>query len=89
MEHSEENVKKFNEMRNQINNNTQNVFISNQVMMCTMILTELSEDINLVIDAINDGKHGIIHPQLITPRILITELRESEETFWGEISNSF
>ena len=45
-----------------------------------MILTELSKDINLVIDVINDGKHGIIHPQLLTPRILITELREFEET---------
>ena len=38
-------------MRNQINNNTLNLSISNQITMCTMILTKLSEDINLVINA--------------------------------------
>ena len=79
MEHSKENIDNFNKMKYQINNNTRNLFISNQITACTMILQELSEDVNLIIDAINDGKHGIIHPQLLTPRILIDELREIEE----------
>ena len=54
MEYSKENVESFNKMTNRINNNTRNILISNQITMCTMILGELSEDINLVIDAIND-----------------------------------
>lgn len=66
-------------MRDEINNNMQNLFISNQITMCTMLWDELSEHINLIIDAINDGKHGIIHPQLLTPRILIVELKEFED----------
>lgn len=37
--------------------------------MCAMISDELSEDEYLVIDAMNDGKHGIIHPKLLIPRI--------------------
>ena len=42
-------------------------------------ITEYSEDINLIIDAINDGKHGIAHTQILTPEILIQELRTLEE----------
>ena len=80
MEHSKENIANFNKMKNQINNNTRNLFISNQITACTMILQELSEDVNLVIDTINDGKHGIIHPQLLTPRIFIDELKDFENT---------
>lgn len=46
-----------------------------------IVLTELSEDINTVIDAINDGKHGIIHPQVLTPSTLINELRQFEKHY--------
>ena len=42
-------------------------------------ITEYSEDLNLPIDATNDGKHGIVHPQILTPEILIQELRIPEE----------
>ena len=44
-----------------------------------MIVDELSEDINLLINAINNGKNGIVHPQLLTPDILILEMKEFEE----------
>ena len=44
-----------------------------------MIVDELSEDINLVINAINDGKNGIVYPQLLTLEILMTELKEFEK----------
>ena len=67
-------------MINHINNNTRNILISNQIIMCAMVLGELSEDSNLVIDAINDGKHEIIHPQLLTPRIFLDALKEFEES---------
>ena len=80
MEHIEENVEGFNKTTTHINNNTRNILISNQIAMCTMILRERSEDINLVIDAINDGKHGIIHRQLWTPRIFLDDLKEFEDS---------
>ena len=40
-----------------------------------MILEELSDDVTLIIDTVNDGKHGIIHPQLLTPRTFLDALR--------------
>lgn len=46
-----------------------------------LIIDELSEDINLLINAINDGKRGIIHPQVLTPQTLIDEMREFESKF--------
>ena len=51
MEHSKENMAYFNRMRKQINNDTRNLFISNQIMACAMILQELNEDVNLLIEA--------------------------------------
>ena len=43
--------------------------------MNAMLLGELSEDVNLVIDAIIDGKHRIIYPQLFTPRMFLDALK--------------
>ena len=80
MEHNKENFERFNKMIAQINNKTRNILTSNQITMCAMMLGELSEDINLVIDAINDGKHEIFHPQLLTPRIFLNALEEFEES---------
>ena len=46
--------------------------------MCTIELQELNKDINLLINAINDGKHGIIHSQLFTLEQLINEVKTLE-----------
>ena len=46
-----------------------------------MIVDELSEEINLLIKAINDGKNEIVHPQLLTLEILMVELEEFKEKF--------
>ena len=77
--HSRENVNRFNQLANGTNKNTQNLAIANQIMIFMMIINELSEDINLLINAINDGKTGIVHPQLLTPNVLILEMKEFEE----------
>ena len=42
------------------------------------MIEELQEDINILITAINDGKHGIIHPQLLMPQMLIDTINEYE-----------
>ena len=77
--HSKENVNCLNQLANGTNKNTQNLASANQITVCMMIVDELSEDINLLINAINDGKNGIVHPQLLTPDILILEMKEFEE----------
>ena len=78
-EHSRQNVEKYNRLVSQTNSNTKNIAISNQITLCTLELTELSDDVNLLIDAINDGKHGIIHPQILTPTTFMNGFREFEE----------
>ena len=34
------------------------------------MIDEKSEDIDTATNAINDGKHGIVHPQILPPAIL-------------------
>lgn len=58
---------------------TINIFISNYIASVEILIAEYSEDLNLIIDAINDGKHGIVHPQILTPDVLVRELRQIEE----------
>ena len=54
----------FNALVNATNKNIQNLQLANKLLACTITIQEISEDVNLLINAINDGKHGIIHPQL-------------------------
>ena len=42
-------------------------------------MQELSDDINLLIDSINDGKHGTIHPQILTPGTFLNALYDFEQ----------
>lgn len=81
MEPSKENLYNFDKMTALVNNNTQNLYIANHITMCAIILQVLSEDIQLLINAINDGKHGIVHPQLLTLETLLTSLKEFEDKF--------
>ena len=78
-EHSKANVERLNKMINETNTNTRSIIINNQITICTLSLQELSEDINLLIDSINDGKHGIIHPQILTPKIFLNCLYDFEQ----------
>ena len=43
------------------------------------MIDETSEDIDMAINAINDGKNGIIHPHILTPAMLKTTIKEFEE----------
>ena len=45
--------------------------LANQLLGCTISIEEISEDTNLLINAINNGKHRIVHLQLLTPKQLI------------------
>ena len=53
--------------------------LANQLLGGTISIEEIGEDTNLLINAINEGKHGIVHPQLLTPKQLIEELKKLEE----------
>ena len=43
------------------------------------MIDETNEDIDMAITAINDGKHGIVHPQILTPKILKDTIKDFEE----------
>lgn len=66
---------------NTVNNNTLNLYISNQIAICYMTLIELNEDVNTLLNAIGDGKYGIIHPQVLAPVTLINGIRYFEDHF--------
>lgn len=61
-----------------VNNNTKSNFINTKLVMGALLIDELNEDIDVAINAINDGKHGIIHPQILTPHILRKTIDEFE-----------
>lgn len=72
-------INQLNKMINSTNINAQNILMVNMITLCSIAIEEISEDINLIINAVNDGKHGILHPQILTPNILIKELQKIEE----------
>ena len=47
--------------------------------MATLLIDEMDDDVNLAINAINDGKHGVVHPQILTPKILKSAIEEFEK----------
>ena len=69
----------LNRLVNATNRNQQNMHLANQLLGCTISIEENSEDTNLLINAINDGKHGIVHPKLLAPKQLIEELKKLEK----------
>ena len=66
------------ELQGSLKKNTRNLFIASKIVTCRIIIKELQEDINTLITAINDGKHVIIHPQVLTPQKLINTINEFE-----------
>lgn len=79
-DHTSTSVSEFNNILNATNANKQNLLISNIITLCSMAINELSEEPNLIIDAINDGKREIVYPQILTPLTLIQELKQFEDT---------
>ncbi|XP_051175020.1 uncharacterized protein LOC127290481 [Leptopilina boulardi] len=80
-EQSESKTNQLNSIINSTNRNERNLLVANMIVLCSIAIEEFNDDLNLIINAVNDGKHGIIHPQILTPGMLIQQLREiSEET---------
>ena len=61
-----------------LNSVSQDSFINSKLLVAAIMIDETSEDINTAINAINDGKHGIVHPQILTPAILRATIQEFE-----------
>ena len=80
-EYSKENVERYNRLTNHTNTNTRNLFLAHQLDICSIISGEIGDDIEIIIDAINDGKHGILHPLLLQSRDLIKSLTSFEEHY--------
>ena len=72
-------IDNYNKLANKSNENTANIAMANKITILTIVISELSEDISLLINAINDGKHGIIHPQILPPSKLIEGFKQFEE----------
>ena len=49
-------------LSNGINSVSRDSFVNSKLVIAAILIDETSEDIETAINAINDGKHGIIHP---------------------------
>ena len=62
-----------------LNTVSRDSFVNSKLLITAIMIDETSEDKDMAINAINDGKHGIIHPQILTPAMLKTTIMEFEE----------
>ena len=67
-------------LSNGINKATQENFINSKLLVAAVLIDEINEDIHMETNAINDGKHGIIHPQILTPAMLKETIKEFENS---------
>ena len=54
-------------------------FVNSKLVIAAILIDETSEYIEMAINAINDGKHGIINPRILPPAILKSTLQEFEK----------
>ena len=73
----------------ELNSVAQDSFIYSKLVVATIMIDDTSEDIDIAINAINDGKHGIVHPQILTPAILRATTQEFEKKQRTRFSFSF
>ena len=59
-----------------LNTVSRDSFVNSKLLIAAIIIDETKEDTDMAINAINDGKHGIIHPQILTPAMLKTTIME-------------
>ena len=57
----------------------QDSFIDNKLLVAALMIDETSEDVDTAINAISDGKHGFVDPQILSPTILKNTIKEFEE----------
>ena len=62
-----------------VNANTLNNFVNSKLMLATLLTDEMDDDVNTAINAINDCKHGVVHPQILIPKILKSAIGEFEK----------
>ena len=67
-------------LSNGLNAVSRDSFVNSKLLIAAIMIDETSEDIDTAINSINDGKHGIIHPQILTPAMLKETLKEFETT---------
>ena len=65
-------------IRVSLNNNTRILFVASKLITCEILIEELHDDIETTLAAINNGKHRMIHPQILTPKILMDTIKEFE-----------
>ena len=52
--------------------------MASKLITCEILIEELHDDIETALAAINNGKHGIIHPQILIPKILMDTIKGFE-----------
>ena len=62
-----------------VNANTLNNFVNSKLMLATLLIDEMDDDVNIAINAINVGKDGVVHPQILKPKILKSAVEEFEK----------
>lgn len=67
-------------MGTSVNRNSRDSYINSKLFTAAIMIDETTEDINTAIDAIADGKHGIPHPQILTPAILKQTIQDFENS---------
>lgn len=72
---SEKNLK----LIGKVKDNERNIYIENQIAILSIMLIEINEDINTVTMAIAEGKHGIVHPQMLPPTTLVDGIKALEK----------
>ena len=65
-------------LSNGLNTISRDSFVNSKLVMAAIMIDETNEDIDTAINSINDGKHGIVHPQILTPTILKKTIRDFE-----------
>ena len=66
-------------LSNGLNTISRDSFVNSKLLTAAIMIDETSEGIDMAINAINDGKHGIIHPQILTPAMLKATITEFEK----------
>ena len=54
---------------------------NSKLLLAATMIDGTNEDIHMVINVINDEKHGIVHPRILTPKILKDTIKDFEEYY--------
>ena len=65
-------------LSNGFNTLSRDSFVNSKLVLTSVLIDETNEDIDTAINSTNDGKHGIIHPQILTPAMLKEKIKEFE-----------